>query len=186
MRRTTFSRILRNWAAAAAALAACADDGDVTSASGSTGTATSGGSSGGGEGSTDAGSTDAGSTAAPTTGTATSAATEGGSSSGEGSSGTTAAGPTDGPGVLPGETGLDAFCRRYVECGGTYYADQQACIDASLDYWGSCPSRRTALDAFGACMSEMECADWSPDAYNPGSTPCAQQWDDLGQSRACP
>lgn len=185
--------ILRNLAAvttAAVVLVACGDDGDgsSSSASGSTGSSatagTAGGSSsGGGEGSTGG----AGSTTAATTGAATTAATDGGSSGGDGSSGgTTAAGPTDGPGVLPGETGLDAFCRRYVECGGTYYADAQACIDESLDYWGSCPSRRTALDAFGACMSEIACADWNPDAYNPGSTPCAQQWGDLGQSRACP
>lgn len=178
--------ILRNLAVvtAAAALVACGDKGDgSTDASGSTGaTSGAGSSSGGGEGSSGAGST-----AAPTSG-ATDGGSDGGSSGGGGGSsgGTTAAGPTDGPGVLPGETGLDAFCRRYVECGGTFYADQQACIDASLDYWGACPSRRTALDAFGACMSEMACADWSPDAYNPGSTPCAQQWQDLGQSRACP
>lgn len=98
---------------------------------------------------------------------------------------TTAPAPTDGPGVLPGETGLDAFCRRYVECGGTYYADAQACIDESLGYWGECPSRRAALDAFGACMSEIECTDWNPDAYNPGSTPCAQEWSDLGASDPC-
>jgi hypothetical protein len=99
--------------------------------------------------------------------------------------GTTEPAPTDGPGVLPGETGLDAFCRRYVECGGAYYADAQACIDESLGYWGECPSRRAALDAFGACMSEIECADWNPDAYNPGSTPCAEQWGDLGASDPC-
>ena len=92
---------------------------------------------------------------------------------------------TDGPGVLPGETGIDSFCRRYVECGGTYYADAQECMDASLGYWGECPSRRAALDAFGACMSELDCSEWNPDAYNPGSTPCAQQWSDLQSSEAC-
>lgn len=97
----------------------------------------------------------------------------------------TGTGPTSGPGVLPGETGLDAFCRRYVECGGTYYADEQACIDASLDYWGECAARRDALDAFGACMSEIECTDYDPDAYNPASTPCSEQWSDLQQTPAC-
>lgn len=93
--------------------------------------------------------------------------------------------PTEGPGVLPGETGLDAFCRRYVECGGTYYADAQQCIDESLAYWGECASRRDALDAFGACMSEIECADYDPDSFNPASTPCAQAWDDLNASEPC-
>jgi hypothetical protein len=112
----------------------------------------------------------------------------GSSSNGDGSSGETSStttGPTSGPGVLPGETGLDAFCRRYVECGGSYYADQQACIDESYDYWGDCPSRATALDVFGACMSEIECTDWTPDAYNPASTPCAAEWEALGGSDPC-
>lgn len=98
---------------------------------------------------------------------------------------TTAPAPTDGPGLLPGETGLDAFCRRYVECGGTYYDGAQACIDESLGYWGECASRRAALDAFGECMSFLECSDWDPDAYNPNSTPCAQEWSDLGASEPC-
>lgn len=108
-----------------------------------------------------------------------------GESDGESTSDATTGGPTSGPGVLPGETGLEAFCRRYVECGGTYYADEQACIDASYDYWGDCPSRAMALDVFGACMSEIECTDWSPDAYNPASTPCADQWQGVGASEPC-
>ena len=87
--------------------------------------------------------------------------------------------------TLPGETGIDSFCRRYVECGGTYYADSQACLDETFGYWGECPSRRAALDAFGACMSELDCSEWNPDAYNPGSTPCAQQWSDLMASPGC-
>jgi hypothetical protein len=93
--------------------------------------------------------------------------------------------PTSGPGVLPGEGGLEAFCRRYVECGGTYYADEQACIDASYDYWGDCATRAAALDEFGACMADIECTDWSPDAYNPASTPCAEQWQGVGSSEPC-
>jgi hypothetical protein len=101
------------------------------------------------------------------------------------SSESTGEAPTSGPGVLPGEGGLEAFCRRYVECGGTYYADEQACIDASYDYWGDCATRAAALDEFGACMSEIECTDWSPDAYNPASTPCAEQWQGVGDSRPC-
>lgn len=97
----------------------------------------------------------------------------------------TGEGPTSGPGVLPGEGGLEAFCRRYVECGGTYYADEQACIDASYDYWGDCATRAAALDEFGACMADIECTDWSPDAYNPASTPCAEQWQGVGSSEPC-
>ena len=42
-----------------------------------------------------------------------------------------------------------------------------------------------AQDSFGACMSEIECRDWSPDAYNPASTPCAEQWQQLGASEPC-
>ena len=171
----------------ATACVACGDDGKGSSTeAGSTGAATSGGgSTGGGGGSTGGGGSDGSSDSTPTSSATSGASTSGEATGGGSSGGTTAVGPTDGPGVLPGETGLDAFCRRYVECGGTFYADKQACIDASLDYWGSCASRRMALDAFGACMSEMACTDWSPDAYNPGSTPCAQQWQDLGNSMAC-
>jgi DNA-binding Xre family transcriptional regulator len=68
---------------------------------------------------------------------------------------------------------------------GTFYADAQDCIDQSLTYWGECASRRAALDDFGACMSEVACSDYSPDAFNPASTPCAQQWDQLGASEPC-
>lgn len=128
-------------------------------------------------------STDAPTTDAPTTGGSTDASAT--ATTDATTDASTGPAPTDGPGVLPGETGLEAFCRRYVECGGTYYPDDQACIDESLNYWGSCPSRRTALDNFGACMSEMDCNDWSPDAYNPGSTPCAEQWNQVGASEPC-
>lgn len=121
------------------------------------------------------GTDDAGTSGDPTTPT-TGAADSGTESTG---------GPTSGPGVLPGEGGLEAFCRRYVECGGTYYADEQACIDASYDYWGDCESRAAALDAFGACMAEIECSDWSPDSYNPASTPCAEEWQGVGASDPC-
>lgn len=138
--------------------------------------------------SADATSADATSADATSAGPSTSAASEAsadGTSAGETSDDTTAPAPTDGPGLLPGETGLDAFCRRYVECGGTYYDGAQACIDESLGYWGECKSRRDALDAFGECMSNLDCSEWNPDAYNPGSTPCSQQWSDLGASEAC-
>ena len=116
-------------------------------------------------------------TGTPTTGDGESTASDAGE--------TTAPAPTDGPGVLPGETGIDSFCRRYVECGGTYYADAQACLDESFGYWGECPTRRAALDAFGGCMAGLDCSEWNPDAYNPGSTPCAQQWSDLNASESC-
>lgn len=139
-----------------------------------------------------------------TDGTATTAATDTGvdettgPTTGEPTAGTTAAEttaaettstseppPTDGPGVLPGEDGMQAFCRRYKECGGTYYGDQQECLDATYDYWGDCPSRKAALDEFGACMSELDCGEWSPDAYNPNSTPCAEQWGGVQSAEPC-
>jgi hypothetical protein len=163
------------------------DDGAATeSSSTSASTSTSGASSTTGAASTSdtistgdtASTSGASTTAADTSAAETTAATDDTTESGT-------TGPTSGPGVLPGESGLDAFCRRYVECGGTYYGDARVCIDESLNYWGECPSRRDALDAFGACMSEIECDDWSPDAYNPNSTPCAEQWGDLGASKPC-
>lgn len=93
-------------------------------------------------------------------------------------------GPASGQGTFPDETGLEAFCRRYVECGGTAY-DAQSCVDASFEYWGSCPSRVAALNVYGSCMAELSCDDWSPDTYDPNSTVCAQQWADLGNSAPC-
>lgn len=93
--------------------------------------------------------------------------------------------PTSGPGVLPGESGQEAMCRRAIECGSTYYPDADACIDAGSNYWGTCASRQTALDNFGACMSDIPCDEYNPDAYNPASTPCADLWGDLQQSDAC-
>ena len=86
-------------------------------------------------------------------------------------------------GVAP--SGLEAFCSHYVDCGGTYYEDEEACINASLDYWGDCPSRREALDAFGECMTGIPCDEWNPDTYNPASTDCAEEWQALGQSEPC-
>ena len=138
--------------------------------------------------STGAGSTSGGSTSDATSDSATSDST-GSSSTGDattGTSGTTADDSTtagDTTGVEP--SGLEAFCDHYVDCGGTYYEDQQACIDASLNYWGSCPSRRAALDAFGECMLGIPCDEWSPDTYNPASTDCAEEWKALGQSEPC-
>lgn len=93
--------------------------------------------------------------------------------------------PTSGPGVLPGEGGLEAFCRRFFECGGSYYSDEQDCIDASVNYWGECAEVTEALDGFGACMSEIECGDYNPDSYNPASTPCSEQWSDVQSAGPC-
>lgn len=166
---------------------ACSDDGGGTTGASATtmspvttpGSSSGGSSSGDDTSGGDATTTTGGTTEAPaTTGAPTTTADTSGSA-------TTEAPTPEGPGVFPGESGLEAFCRRYVECGGTYYADQQECIDESYSYWGECPSRKTALDVFGACMADIACGDWNPDAYNPGSTPCAQQWQDLGQSEAC-
>jgi len=84
-----------------------------------------------------------------------------------------------------GLSGLEAYCDHYVDCGGTYYEDSQACVDASLNYWGACPSRRDALDAFGDCMLGIACGDWNPASYNPASTECAGEWQALGDSEPC-
>lgn len=105
-----------------------------------------------------------------------------GTSEGESSTGEV---PTSGPGVLPGEGGLEAFCRRFFECGGGYYSDEQDCIDASVNYWGECAEVTEALDGFGACMSEIECDDYNPDTYNPASTPCSEQWSDVQSAGPC-
>lgn len=110
--------------------------------------------------------------------------TDAGSSEG-GEESSTGEPPTSGPGVLPGESGIEAFCRRYVECGGTYYADQQDCLDATVGYWGECAEVTAALDDFGACMSDIACEDYNPDAYNPASTVCAEQWGDVGSAGPC-
>ncbi len=120
---------------------------------------------------------------ATTAGTDTTTDATAGGVSDAGADGST--GPTSGPGVLPGETGIDAFCRRYFECGGTNYVDEQDCVDQGVDYWGACPMRRMALDAFGACMSEIACEDYDPDAYNPNATPCARLWQELLGTPGC-
>ena len=88
---------------------------------------------------------------------------------------------TNGP-VL---SGLERYCDAYKECGGTYYETADDCVQASVDYWGSCPSRRDALDDFGACMKDVPCDDYNPDTYNPASTECSQEWSDLGESDPC-
>ncbi|MGH1343884.1 MAG: hypothetical protein ACRBN8_20165 [Nannocystales bacterium] len=97
----------------------------------------------------------------------------------------TGEGPTSGPGVLPGEGGLEAFCRRFFECGGAYYSDEQDCIDATVGYWGECAEVTDALDGFGACMSEIACDDYNPDAYNPANTSCSDQWSDVQSAGPC-
>ena len=81
--------------------------------------------------------------------------------------------------VPAGPTGLEGYCERYKECGGTYYATAEDCVDATLSYWGDCPEMRTALDAFGDCMMDISCDDYNPDSYNPASTDCADEWSDV-------
>ena len=81
-----------------------------------------------------------------------------------------------------GSTGLEGMCERAFECGSTYYSDVQACVDASTDYWGSCPEVLAALDAFGDCMITVPCEDYNPDAYNPANTICSEQWSQVQQS----
>jgi hypothetical protein len=89
----------------------------------------------------------------------------------------------DGGGSSSGRDGLEGFCDHYVDCGGTYYADADACISASIDYWGEC--RRDELDAFGDCMMELSCDEWgNPDTYNPASTDCSDEWSEV-RSASC-
>lgn len=95
---------------------------------------------------------------------------------GTGTGGETTSTEPSGPGVFPGEGGLEAFCRRYIECGGTYYETQQNCMDLTYDFWGQCPAMVDALDGFGACMAELECSEYDPDAYNPADTGCGDHW----------
>ena len=83
------------------------------------------------------------------------------------------------------KSGLERVCDRYIECGGSYYATAQDCIDASISYWGACPSRRAALDAFGDCMAAVSCDDYTPDTYDPASTACAGEWTDLQNAEPC-
>jgi len=166
-------------------LLAC-DDGPEGGSDGSTGTpeATSG--------SAETGSAETGAPAS-TSGDDSTTSGEPGSSSGDDPAGTTTSGgetstgevPTSGPGVLPGETGQEAMCRRAFECGSTYYEDEEACVQAGTDYWGECAEVTTALDAFGACMADMACEDYNPDAYNPASTPCSEEWGDLNDAGPC-
>ena len=78
-----------------------------------------------------------------------------------------------------GATGLEGYCERYKECGGTYYATAAECVEASLSYWGDCPEMQAALDAFGDCMMAVPCEDYNPDSYNPASTECADAWSDV-------
>lgn len=93
-------------------------------------------------------------------------------------------GAGDGGGGGPAKaTGLEGFCEHYFECGGSYYADVKDCVDRSESHWGAC--RRPELDAFGDCMMNVECKDWNPDAYNPASTPCANEWKAVG-AKQCP
>ncbi|MEM6292177.1 MAG: hypothetical protein AAGA54_12955 [Myxococcota bacterium] len=103
-------------------------------------------------------------------------------SSGESSGGDV---PTSGPGVLPGETGQEAMCRRALECGGTYFPTAEECIDSGTDYWGSCPDVQAALDAFGACMAGLACDEYNPDGYIPGNTPCGDLYGDLQDVGPC-
>lgn len=81
-----------------------------------------------------------------------------------------------------GPTGLDGYCERYKECGGTYYATADDCVEATVDYWGDCPEMQAALDAFGDCMIDVSCDDYDPDSYNPASTDCAGEWSDINDA----
>lgn len=176
-------------------LAACDDSGSEPSdGSGSTGQVDGTGTTGATDPSTDAdppaddnstGAADDDSTSGAGSSSTSADVPDDSTTSGAGEESSTGEPPTSGPGVLPGESGLEAFCRRYVECGGTYYADQQDCLDATVGYWGECTEVVGALDDFGACMADIACEDYNPDAYNPANTVCAEQWGEVGQAGPC-
>lgn len=79
--------------------------------------------------------------------------------------------------------GLEGFCDHYKACGGGFYKDAEACVQATINYWKEC--RRPELNAFGDCMlAKVPCAGWNPDAYNPASTPCASEWAEV-RGKSC-
>ena len=82
------------------------------------------------------------------------------------------------PSVEPVEapSGYAAFCERYLVCGGVFYDTAEACVEATLDYYGDCPEVRASLDAYGTCMLDVPCNTYDPDAYDPLDTPCAGAW----------
>ena len=82
-------------------------------------------------------------------------------------------------------SGLERYCARYKECGGVFHDTAEDCVQASLDYWGECLTRRDALDAFGDCMEHVPCEDYDPDSYDPATTVCADEWSALVESDPC-
>ena len=83
-----------------------------------------------------------------------------------------------------GAQGLQGYCEYYKECGGTYYADAEECVQESIGYWGEC--RQPELDAFGDCMMGLTCEEWgNPDAYNPSGTECGDEWQALNDAGRC-
>jgi hypothetical protein len=123
------------------------------------------------------------------TGAGGGAASSGGGSASSGGGSASSGGGTAGTGggTRSSATGLAGFCQHYFDCGGSSYASVQDCIDQSYGYWGSCPTRKAALDAYGDCMDAVSCADWGdPSAYLPSAGPCAQKWANLENSQPCP
>ena len=179
------------------ALVACAGE-DTGPSGGDTGQADTQASDAGDDGPEDAGDdadageddSDSGSEN-PSTSISTSTSTDGGSDTGGDTEDTDSATTdpttgdptgTGGSDSAGGPTGLEAFCERYFECGGSYYNDVEDCMDASTNYWGTCPEALAALDAFGDCMITIPCDEYDPDAYNPANTICADEWSALGDT----
>ena len=80
--------------------------------------------------------------------------------------------------------GLEGFCDHYKECGGSYDATAQDCIDRSMRYWGDC--RRDLLDAWSECMKTIPCEGWNPDAYQPANVGrCEEEWQTLREADSC-
>ncbi len=83
------------------------------------------------------------------------------------------------------DMGFEAYCRHYIECGGTYWADEQICLDESYGYWGTCPSRLALLEALATCVEALTCEEFSPNSTPPSNTPCGDYYDELVASDVC-
>ena len=83
----------------------------------------------------------------------------------------------------PTRSPTEALCDRVVgECKNTYYKDAADCVKQSLDYWGTCPARITALDAYSECIGKLPCSTIGG-SYNPSSTPCASLYKALASTK---
>lgn len=83
------------------------------------------------------------------------------------------------PPPMPGDVHL-ASCEHGLECGGEYYDTAEECAQAGRNYWGECEAMLNALDAFGACILNVPCGEYNPDAYIPADIGCGAEYAGLG------